>query len=254
MNSAVSTLFQAFIDSFRPKMLALTLISVSIAALFWLLLIWFSVEPLYNAALALLNWLGMDMTVYAGTEPSMLSWLKFIIVPIVVFGFMWPIVATSAVLLAGLYVTPPVLNYLAQRDFSGLEKRGKNSIVRGLWVAIRATVVFLVLWVITFPLWIIPGMAFVLPIVLTAQLLLSVMRHDALADHATVDEMKLIKKGDSSGAWLIGIVCAFLSFIPPVLLIMPVMSALAFTRHYLSLLNHIRSQHDRTIEHTLEPV
>ncbi|MFN7505129.1 MAG: hypothetical protein ACK5Q1_06165, partial [Limnobacter sp.] len=53
-------------------------------------------------------------------------------------------------------------------------------------------------------------------------------------------EMKEIKKRDSTSAWLIGLVCACLSFIPPILLIMPVMSALAFTRHYMVVLQQVR--------------
>jgi uncharacterized membrane protein len=83
-------------------------------------------------------------------------------------------------------------------------------------------------------------MEFVLPLLLTAYLLIAVMRFDALSEHATKAEFKQIKKRDSTPAWLIGISCAFLSFVPPILLIMPVLSALAFTRYYMQSLDELR--------------
>lgn len=247
MNNAMSILFNALVDSFRPKMLMLTLVSVAIASVFWLVIIWLSIDPLVNAATWALGYLGFDFSAEAvAADAAFMGWLKLILVPLAVFGLLWPIVATSAVLLAGLYVTPPVVNYLTEREFQGIEKRGDSGMVMSLWVTLKAVVVFLIAWIVTLPLWLIPGMAFVLPVLLTAYLLMAVMRFDSLAGHATKLEMKEIKKRDSTSAWLIGLVCAFLSFIPPILLIMPVMSALAFTRHYMGALVQVRN--DKTID------
>ena len=238
MNNAMSILFNALVDSFRPKMLMLTLVSVAIASVFWIVIIWLSVDPLVNAATWALGYLGFDFSADAvATDAAFMGWLKVILVPLAVFGLLWPIVATSAVLLAGLYVTPPVVNYLTEREFQGIEKRGDSGMVMSLWVTLKAVVIFLIAWIVTLPLWLIPGMAFVLPILL---------RFDSLAGHATKLEMKEIKKCDSTSAWLIGLVCAFLSFIPPILLIMPVMSALAFTRHYMGALVQVRN--NKTID------
>lgn len=233
-------LVQALVDSFRPRLLMLTLISVAVATVFWLVVIWLSIEPLVSAATWLLGYLGFDFTVPASEEWALISWLKLVLVPLAVFGLLWPVVATSAVVLAGLYVTPPVVNYLAGKEFSHIERRGDASIWMGLWVSLRAVFIFLVLWIVTLPLWLIPGVAFVLPVLLTAWLLMVVMRFDSLSAHASKVEIKQIAKRDSSSAWLIGLVCAFLSFIPPILLIMPVMSALAFSRLYMANLDQIR--------------
>lgn len=247
----VEILFKAALDSFRPRMLALTLVSVAAAVIFWLVILWLSIDPLWSLALSALSYIGFDMAVPAADEFFLLGALKAVLVPLTVFGFLWPIVASSAVLLAGLYVTPPVVKYLSKRDFPELQEKGEAGTIAGLWVTLKAVVIFLIGWIVTLPLWLIPGMALVLPILLTAYLLIAVMRFDALVEHATKQEMKLIKKRDSSSAWLIGIVCAVLSFIPPILLIMPVMSALAFTHHYLGNLQNMRSsqviEHDETI-------
>lgn len=238
--NAIDILLKSLMDSFRPKMLALTLISVAAATIFWLVILWLSIDPLVSLAMSALSFIGFDMTVPAGSDFFLLGVLKTILVPLTVFGFLWPIVASSAVLLAGLYVTPPVVKYLAARDYPELKRSGESGSMMGLWVTVKAVIIFIVGWIVTLPLWLIPGMAFVLPLLLTAYLLIAVMRFDALVEHATKKEMKLIKKRDSSSAWLIGLVCAFLSFVPPILLIMPVMSALAFTHHYLGNLSQLR--------------
>lgn len=241
MNNPVANLLKALVDSFRPRLFVLTLVAVSLAAIFWIGLIWWSIDPLYALAVDLLTRLGLDMTVYAGTEPTFMTWLKFILVPLLVFGLLWPLVATSAVLLAGFYVTPAVVRYLAERDFKHLQVKGNAGFVASLWVALKSVVVFVAGWLVTLPLWLIPGMALILPVLWTAYLLISVMRFDALAYHATTDEIARLKRQDSSSVWLIGAVCAFLSFVPPILLIMPVMSAVAFTRHYLTALSQMRT-------------
>lgn len=240
MNDAFQVLLNALIDSFRPKMLMLTLLSVAAALIFWLVIIWLSVDPIMSLAMSTLGWMGFDMGIPAGEEFFMLTWFKAILVPLTVFGLLWPIVASSAVLLAGLYVTPTVLKYLSKKDFPHLARQGESGVVMSVWVTLKAVIVFLVGWIVTLPLWLIPGMAFVLPLLLTAYLLIAVMRFDALSDHATREEFKRIKKQDSTSAWLIGIFCAFLSFVPPILLIMPVLSALAFTRYYLQALENLR--------------
>lgn len=244
--NAIEILFRALADSFRPRMLMLTLISVAAAVVFWIVVLWLAVDPLVNLSMWALGWLGFDMAATAGSEFFLLGWLKALLVPLTVFGFLWPIVATSAVLLAGLYVTPPVVTYLSQRDFPHVAKSGDSGTVKGLWITIKATIIFIVLWIVTLPLWLIPGMALILPIVLTAYLLQEVMRFDSMSEHATSKEIKILKKRDSSSAWLIALVCAFLSLIPPILLIMPVMSALAFTRFYMYQLEQLRQS--KTIE------
>lgn len=241
MNNAFSVLINALIDSFRPRMLILTLGAVAAALIFWLVLIWLAMDPLSQWILQGLGSIGLDTGLNGPEESGIYQLVKVLIVPLVVMGLLWPIVASSAVMLAGLYVTPAVLSYLSKRDFPDLKHMGRNGMVRSLWVTLKSVIVFLVGWIVTLPLWLIPGMAFVIPLILAAYLLISVMRFDALADHASPEEYAQIKKLDSSSAWLIGLVCAFLSFVPPILLIMPVMSALAFTRFYLKQLESLRA-------------
>ncbi len=232
-------------------MLKLTVLSIAAACAFWLIVLWLSVEPLANLVTLLLSQWGFDVGL-GDSGFVLFGLIKAFVVPMMVFSFLWPIVASSAVLLAGLYVTPPVVNWLSKRpEFADLECKGNSSMWLGLMVTLKAVAIFMVGWIVTLPLWLIPGMGFVLSLGWTAYLLIEVMRFDALAAHATREEMKLLRRQDQTGVWIVGVVCAFLSLIPPILLLMPVMSALAMTRHYLALLKKIRrgtAQQDQVID------
>jgi CysZ protein len=236
-------LIRAFFDAFRPQMLGLTLLALGLSIAAWIVMLWLFMGPLSSFANYLLGLVSAgDLALPLETDSAFLDIFKSMLVMFLVFGVLWPIVASTAVMLASLYATPAVVSFLTKTDFPHLKEQGNASFFRGIWVAFKSVLVFLLLWVCTLPLWLIPGVALVLPILLTGYLLVSVMRFDVLSSHATVEEINRIAKRDGGAAWILGVVCAFLSFIPPIFLIMPVMSSLAFARHYFLALQHEREQ------------
>lgn len=236
-------LIQAFFDAFRPQMLGLTLLALGLSIIAWGVMLWLFMSPLSDFASYLLSFVSSgELALPTETDSAFLSIFKSMFVFFLIFGVMWPIVASTAVMLASLYATPAVVRFLAQTDFPHLAQKGDASVFRGIWVAFKSVLVFLLVWICTLPLWLIPGVGLVLPILLTGYLLVTVMRFDVLSSHARVDEIKNIARRDGSSAWVLGIVCAFLSFIPPIFLIMPVMSSLAFARHYFLALEQEREQ------------
>lgn len=237
-------LIRAFFDAFRPQMLGLTLLALGLSIVAWIVMLWLCLSPLYDFANYLVGLASTgDFALPMETDSAFLGIFKSMFVFFLIFGVLWPIVASTAVMLASLYATPAVVSFLVKTDFPHLEKRGDASVFRGIWVALKSVLVFLLVWVCTLPLWLIPGVALVLPVLLTGYLLVSVMRFDVLASHAQVEEIHQIAQRDGSSAWILGVVCAFLSFIPPIFLIMPVMSSLAFARHYFLALQQERGQY-----------
>jgi hypothetical protein len=82
--------------------------------------------------------------------------------------------------------------------------------------------------------------AFFMPFIWTAYFLVAVMSYDCLLAHATPEEYKTLYQSNTQGAWFIGLMCAVLSVIPPLFLLMPVLSALAFSYFYLNKLEVLR--------------
>ncbi len=236
----IEVLIKSTFDTFRPKMLSLTLTSIALSVVFWLILFWFAFEWGIQWANSFLNSMGFDMTVAVGDELFLLTLLKSILLPLTVFGLLWPIVVGTAVFLAGIYVMPPVIRFLESKHVMGIHRHSEIGISTTVFFAIKVFTKFLVFWLISIPLWFIPGVAFILPVFLTAYMLRTLMRFDALSEHATQKEIAIISKQDDFKTWVIAFICALLSFIPPILLIVPVLSALSFGRYYLNALGQLR--------------
>ena len=69
-----------------------------------------------------------------------------------------------AILLTALLVLPLMLNYLAERDYPDLARLGRDSFIESVRNSVGAAVLFAVGWVITLPLWLIPGVGLLLPL------------------------------------------------------------------------------------------
>ncbi len=241
MTDALGALGRAILSAFHPRMLLLTLLPLVGAIAIWTALTWFAVDPLLHWAHQWIMADGQVPEVVNSASDILGTWVKPLIVPFVVFVILWPLVASTAVALASIVVMPFVVAHVQSRGFEGLERRGNASMLHTVWIALKATVVFVIGWVITLPLWLIPGVGFFLPFVWTAYLLVAVMSFDSLAAHASREEFKRLYRENSRGAWLIGLACAILSVIPPFFLVVPVFSALAFTYFYFAKLREIRA-------------
>ena len=130
--------------------------------------------------------------------------------------------------------------------FPGLQQRKGGTIAGSALNAITAIVVFAVLWVVTLPLWFMGIGALVLAPVLSAYLNQRLFRYDALAEHASAEEYRVILARAKSRMFLLGLLLALCYYIPLLNLAVPILSALAFTHFCLGELASLR-QHGATI-------
>jgi hypothetical protein len=69
-----------------------------------------------------------------------------------------------------------------------------------------------------------------------------IMRFDSLVEHASVPERALYVKKYARQYWLIAAVIGLLNYIPPLFILTPVLSALAFAHFSLGLLRFNRAK------------
>ena len=67
-------------------------------------------------------------------------------------------------------------------------------------------------------------------------------RYDALSDHASAEEYRTIVQGSSGRLFLMGLVLALFYYVPLLNLLVPVLSALAFTHLCLGELSRLRQR------------
>jgi hypothetical protein len=83
---------------------------------------------------------------------------------------------------------PAVVRHVSRRQYPDLEKKQGGSLLGSLGVNLFAMLVFVVLWLVSLPLYALPPLALVAQALLWGWLTTKVMSYDALAEHASVDE------------------------------------------------------------------
>jgi len=240
MDTVLDSFRRALNDLRAPRVLVVLLIPPLAALLVWGALAWAFADDWarwvagFIDGSAWLNWIaGLGLT-------KVFVWAS----GIAVLAVLLPIVLITSILAAELVAMPVVVPWVAARRFPGLEERKGGTVTGSALNAARAIVPFILLWVVTLPLWFTGIGALVLPPVLSAFLNQRLFRYDALAEHASVDEYRLLLARARGRLYLLGLLLGFVYYIPLVNLAAPVLSALAFTHFCLAELARIRRMKD----------
>lgn len=141
---------------------------------------------------------------------------------------------------AAIIVTPLAVKFISQHHFPNLEKKGKHANSISIYNAIKVSAIFIIGWLLTLPLWFFPMMPIVLSLFWGAYAFAYMSRVDAMVEHATKEERLYILTTRNKGFWTIGLVCAAISLIPFMGLVMPVFSIIVCTHYGLNALDSLR--------------
>ncbi len=150
-----------------------------------------------------------------------------------------PLVMLTALVLTALFGMPALIRVVAERSYPQLKRDNGGSLIGSVWNAVIAVVLFIALWVVTLPLWLI-GIGVIMPFIAAAYLNQRLFRYDAIAEHATADEMTALFKSERGGWWGLGLLTGLVQFVPVLNLLGPVFAALAFIHYGLARLNQQR--------------
>jgi hypothetical protein len=168
-----------------------------------------------------------------------MTWVLESLSVVVVIALLVPATLITAVLITELVAMPIVVS-VASRSYPGLEKRPGGSIAGSVANAAAGSAIFLVLWLVTLPLWLTGIGAVILPPLNSAYLSQRLFRYDALAEHASREEYSEIVKRNKRPLYGLGVMLAPLYYVPLVNLAAPVISGLAFTHFCLGALAALR--------------
>ena len=99
--------------------------------------------------------------------------------------------------------------------------------------------IFILIWTLTLPLWFI-GVGVLIPFIAATYLNQRMFRYDALAEHASSKEMKVMFSEYQSSWWGLGLFTGLLQFVPLLNLFAPVLTGLAYIHFGLSRLADLR--------------
>jgi len=205
------------------------------------------------AVLGLLVWVGLavfslEWLIASLIEQPPLSWLAtwgvlwLAKLAAVLGGWLLILAAAfvTAMLLAAIFVMPLLLAVVSSTDYPELARLGNDSLAGAVVNSLVAVLVFTVGWLLTLPLWLIPGLALLLPVLWMAWLTRRTFAYDALAVHATVDEWRLLRRQHGFPMLLLGVILALLAHIPVIGLLTPTLAALAYAHYCLEALRRLR--------------
>ncbi|GAA7760182.1 MAG: hypothetical protein COC14_08625 [Burkholderiaceae bacterium] len=216
MNDIFRSFGRALVSQMHPRMLMLTVVPFVLATVLWGGLIWWGWEPIMGTARAIL-----EGSVFTSWIYSMLDWLglqslRSVVAPLFVLTLAIPLVIASMLIFISLFSVPVVVRQL-ERSYPDLAKSHGGSIVGSVFQTLGSTLVFLVLILITLPLWLIPPFFALIPPVLWGWLTYRVMTYDALAEHATAEERKTLMKRHRVPLLMIGVAVGLLGSAPTLL-------------------------------------
>jgi hypothetical protein len=160
---------------------------------------------------------AMLATFIAWIEGIGLANLKTVLAPLVVVFLSTPVIVVLSLLLVATFMTPSMLGLVATRRFEGLSRKRGGSFLGSLFGALWATVVALIVLVISIPFWLVPPLVLVLPPLIWGWLTYRVMTYDVLAEHASREERRELVRRHRGALLGMGVLTGYLGAAPSLL-------------------------------------
>lgn len=140
---------------------------------------------------------------------------------------LFPLAFIGSVLIYSLLANPIVFSVVLKKNYPHLS-RFPAPFVPGVVHSVLISVLFLVLWILSLPLWLVPGGAIVVPLFLSAFVTKKIYAYDSLSELVNPSERKEIENELSGPYWSAGFLCAGLNFLPFAMFLSPIFAALIF--------------------------
>ena len=193
MRAVVDAWGRALASQFSARILLLSVAPLLLSLAVWAVLLYLGLQPLldgvqrvfaehggYAASAGILSTLGLGV-------------LKTVVVPLVAMLLLLPLMIVTALLFMGVAAMPALGRHVASRLASRqgpLQARAGGSLLGSLATGLGALAIFIVLWLLSLPLYLLPPVALVVQVLLWGWLTARVMSYDALASFASADERR----------------------------------------------------------------
>jgi hypothetical protein len=214
MRPVLTAYGRALRSQFTGKMLFLSAIPFLLSLGLWGVALYFGLNPLIEYVDGLFRtYGGYEMS--SGTLATMgLGALKTVIVPIVALLGLLPLMILTALVFMGVAAMPAIVKHVSERQFPSLEMRRGGSFVGSLMTNVTGFLVFVPLWLLTLPLYLVAPLAVAAQVLLWGWLTARVMAYDALADHASEQERVELMRTHRRNLMLIGMLSGAAGALP----------------------------------------
>jgi len=233
----VTRVFWRSLASVRnPALWKLLMLPVAVAVGVFIVLLVTALQPLSAQFLlvAPATWLvGIGWTGVAEIFAWVAAWLMIFAIS---YG--------CAALFSGLVIVSRLVDWLGMSAYPQVRRHGSDRLVQSIWVSVSSTAIYLFGWLLTLPLWLVPGLAFVLPVGWLAWFNARTLTFDALTSHADDAELRALRRRYRGSFFVIGGVGALMAHIPILGFFAASFTALMFAVAAMEALSLARGQND----------
>lgn len=219
---------RALLSQLHFRMLLLTVLPFVFSVALWGVLLWLGLQPM-------IDWLHKYFAANDGFAAAgeILGWfglgaLKTVLVPLIAMWVLLPLMILTALVFVGTTAMPIIVRHVGRRHYPELEMRHGGSVMGSLWIATYSFIVFAFLWLVTLPLSLFPPLAFVVQPALWGWLTYRVMAYDALAEHASAQELRDVMRQHRWPLLAIGAIAGVMGAAPTLLWLGGALSVIFF--------------------------
>ena len=237
MVSIGKSLFLAVISLFSPRMLWLMVWPVLVSLILWgaaALAFW------TTAAAAIATQLSRLVQPLVTYVPFDLSAIAIVSANLMLFVLIVPVVYLTALILLGIFGMDAMVDHVAARHYPNLARKHGGGTAGSVWNAIVALCGLVLLFLVTLPLLLVWPLWAVAQAVVMGWVNQKLLRYEALAAHASAEEMRTIFTTRRASLYKLGLILGLVVFVPVIGIFAPMLFALAFIHFGLSSLRVLR--------------
>ncbi len=217
MNLLIDSFWRAAAYCMRPRVIMLSLLPLAIMFAVALGFGYFFWEGAIEWVRAWLESSALLVSVGNWLQSVGMGNLKTAAAPLIVVMATTPVIVIMSLLLVAAFMGPALATMVAERRFPQLEKKHGGSLARSVAWSLGSTLLALVAFIISLPLWLIPPLILVLPPIIWGWLTYRVMAFDALSEHASKEERVAVFRQHRTRLLTIGVISGFLGAAPSIL-------------------------------------
>jgi hypothetical protein len=214
MNRLMDSFWRAAAYCVLPRVIGLSLLPLVISGLLTFGFMFFFWEDAMASVRATLEQWQLVESLLRWLDAVGMNAFRTALAPILVLAGLIPVVIVVSLLLVALCMTPAIVNMVAQRRFPLLERKRGGTVVESVVASLGATVLALLMLLLSIPLWLIPPLFMVLPPLIWGWLSYRVFGFDVLAEHASADERRALMREHRFPMLAIGVATGYLGAAP----------------------------------------